>query len=441
MKHSRRRTLKLFSGFSASLAVPHIVRAQGSYVNEPTGSSVTLGFVTSQTGPRASEGSQAMAGFELAIQHLNGSGDGGMLETFSSRALDGRGLLGKQVNWVSADNQSRIDPARAGARSLIERDGAIALFGNVATSSAAAVQGICAEVGVSYFPGAIHGQRFTDDFAFRFSATGGLATRAVVQHAGQSISSRPRVAILASQFPNSQYFAEEAEAAGSSLGWDFFSRHDFPVGTSDIASQLSRLRNDDPDIVLACGQGYDLVNQLQTLASLGITENSKVVTPFLENLVLLGAGQAAAGVVGALDWSPNSDAAGSDVFVRSFGNKYGYLPTGIAHTAYCQTILYADAVERAGSFDPNAVREALEGFEFDGLGVGVSYMPPDSHELRKSLLIGTASGEREGDIAAIDIDDICPMCGTNSPDSCSQNACRQGYCCEDGTCKRQPCDG
>ncbi|MEO9781457.1 MAG: ABC transporter substrate-binding protein [Sedimentitalea sp.] len=410
-------------------------------MNEPTGSSVTLGFVTSQTGARASEGYQAQAGFELAVDDLNGSGGDGMLATFSSRALDGRGLLGKRINWVSADDQSRIDDARAGARRLIEWDGAIALFGNVTTSSAAAVQGICAEVGVSYFPGAIHGQRFTDDFAFRFSATGGLATRAVVQHAGQSISSRPRVAILASQFPDSQYFAEEAEAAGSSLGWDFLSRHDFPAGTSDIASQLSRLRNDDPDIVLACGQGYDLVNQLQTLANLGITENLRVVTPFLENLVLLGAGQAAAGVIGALDWSPNSDASGSGVFVRSFGNRYGYLPTNIAHTAYCQTILYADAVARAGSFDPHAVREALEGFEFDGLGVGASYMPPDNHELRKSLLIGTASGEREGDIAAVDIDDICPMCGTNSPESCSQNACRQGYCCEDGTCKRQPCDG
>jgi len=49
---------------------------------------------------------------------------------------------------------------------------------------------------------------------------------------------------------------------------------------------------------------------------------------------------------------------------------YGFPPSQAAHTVYCQTLLYADAAERSGTFNPCGIAEALEGFEFDGLGNG-----------------------------------------------------------------------
>ena len=51
---------------------------------------------------------------------------------------------------------------------------------------------------------------------------------------------------------------------------------------------------------------------------------------------------------------------GSQAFITAFQDKYGFPPSQAAHTAYVQTILYADACERAGTFNPVEVIKALE---------------------------------------------------------------------------------
>ena len=64
----------------------------------------------------------------LAVEHLNGGGDGGMMNTFSSKALKGNGILGKKVEYVTGDTQTKSDAARASAKSMIEKDGAVMIW-------------------------------------------------------------------------------------------------------------------------------------------------------------------------------------------------------------------------------------------------------------------------------------------------------------------------
>ena len=85
---TRRGVLKTGAVAGAGLALPTIFTASSAaaFTNEPTGSSVTLGFNVPQTGPYADEGLDELRAFELAVQHLNGEGDAGMMNTFSSKA-------------------------------------------------------------------------------------------------------------------------------------------------------------------------------------------------------------------------------------------------------------------------------------------------------------------------------------------------------------------
>ena len=95
---TRRGLLKSSAVGGAGLALPTIFTAQSAaaFTNEPTGGSVTLGFNVPQSGPYADEGADELRAYELAVEHLNGTGaDNGMLETFSSKALEGNGILGK----------------------------------------------------------------------------------------------------------------------------------------------------------------------------------------------------------------------------------------------------------------------------------------------------------------------------------------------------------
>ena len=67
--------------------------------------------------------------FKLAVKHLNGEGDGGMLQTFKPSSLKGNGILGKKVAFVTGDTQTKSDAARASAKRMIEADKAIMISG------------------------------------------------------------------------------------------------------------------------------------------------------------------------------------------------------------------------------------------------------------------------------------------------------------------------
>ena len=89
------------------------------------------------------------------MEHLNGEGDGGMLQTFSSKALDSTGILGKKVEYVTGDTQTKPDAARASARSMIEKD-AIMITGGSSSGVAVAVQALCQEAGIIFMAGLTH---------------------------------------------------------------------------------------------------------------------------------------------------------------------------------------------------------------------------------------------------------------------------------------------
>ena len=90
---NRRGLLKASAAAGVTLATPTIFTSSAwsaAYTNEPTGSTVTLGFNVPQTGAYADEGADELRAYQLAVEHINGEGDGGMLNTFSSKASEGQ---------------------------------------------------------------------------------------------------------------------------------------------------------------------------------------------------------------------------------------------------------------------------------------------------------------------------------------------------------------
>ena len=117
---TRRGLLKTSAIAGGGLMLPTYLRAaaHAGYTNAPQGDTVTLGFNVPQTGPYADEGNDELLAQQLAVEHLNGEGDGGCLNTFTSKALKGNGILGKKVEFVTGDTQTKSDAARASASIL-----------------------------------------------------------------------------------------------------------------------------------------------------------------------------------------------------------------------------------------------------------------------------------------------------------------------------------
>ncbi|MCB9994001.1 MAG: substrate-binding protein [Hyphomicrobiaceae bacterium] len=416
---SRRRVLKTgLAGIVATGVAPTIITNAYGFTNEPTGSTVKFGFNVPQTGPYAAEGLDELRAQQLAVEHLNGIGDGGMLSTFSSKALKGNGVLGKQVDYVTGDTQTKSDAARAAARSMIEKDGVVMINGGSSSGVAVAVQGLCQEAGIIFMAGLTHSNdttgkdRKANGFRHFFNAyMSGAALAPVLKTA---YGTDRRAYHLTADYTWGWTQQASIQLFTEQIGWETVNNVLTPVGAGDFSSYIAPVLNSGADVLVLNHYGGDMINSLTQAVQFGLRDKQvngkqfEIVVPLYSELMADGAGANIKGVYGSMNWNWQLSDAGTQAFVKSFGEKYGQPPSNSAQTCYAQVMLYADAVERAGSFNPCAVAEALEGFEFDGLGNGPTLYRAADHQCFKDVLVVKGKENPSNQYDTLEVVEITP---------------------------------
>ncbi|MEJ6477974.1 MAG: substrate-binding protein [Octadecabacter sp.] len=415
---TRRGLLKTSAVAGAGLAVPTIFTASSAsaFTNEPTGDTVTFGFNVPQTGAYAEEGLDELRAQELALEHLNGMGDGGMLNTFSSKVLDGTGIMGKRVNMVTGDTQTKSDVARASAQSMIQKDGCIMINGGSSSGVAIAVQGLCQEAGVIFMAGLTHSNDTTGKDrkanGFRHFFNGYMSGAALGPVLEKAYGTERNAYHLTADYTWGWTQQESIQAVTEAMGWTTTQNVLTPVGAGDFSSYIAPILNSGADTLILNHYGGDMVNSLTQAVQFGLKDKQvngkdfKIIVPLYSELMAKGAGSNIEGVYGSMNWNWQLGDEGTAAFVKSFGEKYGFPPSGAAHTCYVQTLLYADAVTRAGSFNPCAVVEALEDFEFDGMGNGPTLYRGSDHQCFKDVLVMEGVASPSGNASMVGYDTL-----------------------------------
>jgi branched-chain amino acid transport system substrate-binding protein len=310
---SRRGLIKTGAYVGAGLAMPTIFTSSANaFTNEPTGSTVTLGFNVPQSGPYADEGADELRAFELAVEHLNGGGDGGMLNTFSSKALQGNGIMGKKVEFVTGDTQTKSDAARASARSMIEKDGAVMISGGSSSGVAVAVQALCQEAGVIFMAGLTHANdttgkdRKANGFRHFFNSyMSGAALAPVLKNAYGA----DRKAYYLTADYNWGYTTEQAvRESTEAVGWETVNNVLTPLTQTDFSSYIAPVLQSDADVLVLVHYGGNMVNSLTNAVQFGLRDrvvNGKqfeIVVPLYSELMARGAGENVKGIFGSQNW-------------------------------------------------------------------------------------------------------------------------------------------
>ncbi|VAW00593.1 Branched-chain amino acid ABC transporter, periplasmic substrate- binding protein [hydrothermal vent metagenome] len=424
---TRRGLLRTGAATGAGLALPTILTAgsDSGYTNAPTGSTVTLGFNVPQSGPYADEGADELRAYQLAVEHLNGGGDGGMLNTFSSKVLQGSGILGKKVEFVTGDTQTKSDAARASAKSMIEKDGAVMITGGSSSGVAIAVQGLCQEAGIIFMAGLTHSNDTTgkdkkaNGFRHMFNAYMSAAALAPVL---QKLYGSDRTAYhLTADYTWGWTQEESIKAATEAMGWKTAETVKTPLATTDFSSYVAPVLNSGADVLILNHYGSNMVNSLTSAVQFGLRnkqvngKNFEIVVPLYSRLMAKGAGDNVKGILGSTNWHWSLPDDGTKAFVKSFGEKYGFPPSQAAHTVYCQTLLYADAAMRAGTFNPCGIVEALEGFEFDGLGNGPTLYRAADHQCFKDVLVVKGKENPTSEFDVLEVVEVTPVAQVTYP--------------------------
>ncbi len=400
LKINRRGLLKGSAVLGAGLAAPtffHRSAWGAEFTNAPTGNTVKLGFNVPQSGPYADEGADELRALQLAVEHLNGEGDGGMMSTFSSKALEGNGILGKKVEFVTGDTQTKSDAARASAKRMVELDGVLMITGGSSSGVAIAVQSYCQEAGIIFMAGLTHSNDTTgkDKKAngFRHFFNAYMSAAALAPVLKSEYGTDRKAYHLTADYTWGWTQEESIAAATEALGWQTVNKVRTPLGAGDFSQYLTPVLNTDADVLILNHYGQDMVNSLTQAVQFGMKnktvngKNFEIVVPLYSELMAQGAGSAVKGILGSANWDWKLDNAGTKAFTESFGKKYDRPPSQAAQTCYAQTMLYADAVARAGSFAPCDVVAALEGFEFEGLGNGKTLYRAADHQCFKPVLV------------------------------------------------------
>lgn len=426
---SRRGLLKSTAIAGVGIAAPTILssRAWGQYTNEPTGATVTFGFNVPQTGAYADEGADELRAYQLAVEHINGEGDGGMLNTFSSKALRGNGVNGKKVVFVTGDTQTKSDAARASAKRMIEKDGAVMITGGSSSGVAIAVQGLCQEAGVIFMAGLTH----SNDTTGKDKRANGFRHFFNTEMSGAALGpvlekefGKDRVAYhLTADYTWGWSQEGSIKKYSENLGWQTQAAVRTPLGAGDFSQYITPVLNSGADVLVLNHYGRDMVNSLTQAVQFGLRDkqvNGKdfaIVVPLYSRLMAQGAGENVKGIYGSTNWHWSLQDEGSKAFVKSFGQKYGFPPSQAAHTTYCQALLYADAAQRAGTFRPSGVGAALEGFSFDGLGNGPTEYRAEDHQCFKDVLVVKGKENPTSKFDVLEVVEITPRAQVEYPAS------------------------
>ena len=412
----------------AGLAAPTIFSSKSwaaGYTNEPKGDTVTLGFNVPQTGAYADEGADELRAYELAVEHINGEGDGGMLNTFSSKALQGNGINGKKAVFVTGDTQTKSDAARASAKRMIEKDGAIMITGGSSSGVAIAVQGLCQDAGVIFMAGLTHSNDTTgkDKRAngFRHFFNTEMSGRALAPVLKNAFGTDRTAYHLTADYTWGWSQEGSIKKYTEGMGWNTAAAVRTPLGAGDFSQYITPVLNSDADVLVLNHYGRDMVNSLTQAVQFGLRDkevNGKpfaIVVPLYSRLMAQGAGENVKGIFGTTNWHWSLQDEGSKAFVKSFGQKYGFPPSQAAHTCYCQALLYADAAQRAGTFMPSGVGAALEDFEFDGLGNGPTLYRGADHQCFKDVLVVKGKENPTSNFDLLEIVEITPRSEVTYP--------------------------
>lgn len=419
---SRRGVLKAGAASGLVLATPTILTSKSwaaDFTNDPSGkSSVILGFNVPQTGPYSEEGADELRAYKLAVKHLNGEGDGGMLNTMKPLALKGNGILGKKVEYVTGDTQTKSDAARASAKNMIDK-GALMITGGSSSGVSVAVQSLCNEAKVIFMAGLTHSNDTTGKdkkrYGFRHFFNAYMSGQALGPVLEKEFGNDRRAYHLTADYTWGWTQEESIRDATEKLGWSTVEPVRTPLKTSDFSSYITQAINSDADVLILNHYGKNMVDSLSAAVQFDLRNKIaktgkkwEVVVPLFSRLMAQGAGENIKGILGTANWNWKLSDEASQAFVKSFGAEYGFPPSMAAHTCYVQTLLYADACERAGTFNPAGVIPALEGHKFDGMGNGPTEYRAADHQCFKDVLVVRGNENPSSQFDLLNVEQIVP---------------------------------
>lgn len=312
-----------------------------------------IGVLVPLTGNNAADGSRMLRSHELAAKQIN---DAGGLKN----------LGGAKVELLVADTQSKPEVSRSETEKLINRGNVAAMIGALGSATTIPAMQVAERAKIPFMISTAVADNLTEQGfknVFRVSPKGKWAADNAYDFLGFLKSKGVKVEKLALAYedgPYGQSVAKNYDTFLSSKGYDIVARESFRTGSSDLNTQVAKIKASGADALLIVSYVDDETVLLRAMAA---QQFKPIVIGYgggHVNQVLLKLGEVVEGSYGIVEWANDVNKASSLAYVKAHETAYkGESPLSNSAQAYVSTWAIALAADAAGSIEPQKIRAAL----------------------------------------------------------------------------------
>lgn len=372
----RRMLLQGSMALGATLAMPAIVRAQGS-------GPIRLGHLTPRTGFLGPMGEYAVLGATLAVEEVNAAG----------------GALGRKFELLSEDS---VNPQTAAtkAQRMVERDGVHSLVGEISSASGLAISQVANRAKKLYFQTGCNSDELRgatcSRYMFHLEACNTMYVRTVGQALLREgmVKGKKWMAFTADYAFGHDLFKRTKQFMDQN-GAIFVSNDNLPTDATEFSASLLKIRQQSPDLVVSNLAGNQTTNFTKQYNEFGID------IPFagadMNMTSIWGAGKDGFSGVWPIIWTHQVQAKSAQDFVARFQKRFGKLPENQAVNDYLAIKLLAQGMNEIKSDDTEKLIAYFEGGkQFDVLRDRAGYFRPWDHQLMFEMYTVRPAQDKNG---------------------------------------------
>ncbi|MBI1182203.1 MAG: urea ABC transporter substrate-binding protein [Alphaproteobacteria bacterium] len=333
-----------------------------------TDDTVKVGILHSVTGTMAISETGSVQAEKLAIKQINDMG----------------GVLGRKVEFIQEDGASDWPTFAEKAKKLLVNDKVAAVFGCWTSASRKAVLPVFEQYnGMLYYPTFYEGLEMSPDVIY----TGQEATQQIIAGIDWVVKNKGAKTfyLLGSDYIWPRTSNKIARKHIEKLGLKVVGEEYYPLGHTQFNSVINKIKLKRPDVIYAIVVGGSNVAFYKQLKAAGIDmtkEKPLLLTISVTEDEIRGiGGENIVGAYAVMKYFQSLDNPNNKKFVKAFKDMWGQdmVIGDVTQAAYLGPWLWKAAVEKAGSFDIDAVRKASPGIELKTAPEGYVRIHPNHH--------------------------------------------------------------
>jgi branched-chain amino acid transport system substrate-binding protein len=319
---------------------------------------VTIGVLAPLSGSETYYGKDMLQSYQLAVSEINAAG----------------GVLGRQLVLYEQDDGAKPDIAVSAASKIISK-GVDFVIGGYASGAIIPTMQLFNDAGLLLLISCANSTNITAQGFNQSFMINSPGTHAVVTLAGLLASlDAKKIALIHQGDDYTQNLAELCQQELPGNGFEIVTTQMIAYGEPDASAVVTAIRNAGADFVYWCGYHADGSNVIKQLRRGGYEGGIAVGDGSASPDLITACGADGEGVYVTSPPFVEFAEGGAD-FIAAYEAKFGMGPGNYATLCYDTVYLLKAAIEKANSFETDAVRNAVQGIEYKGLSGLIKFTP------------------------------------------------------------------